>query len=116
MQIQTRVIGPVTVLDMSGRVVLSEPGSDAQLKDSVAGLVASGARQVIINVAGVTDIDTSGLSALVSTNITIARTGARLKLIGLTPRLRHLLHVTRLDAVFDICETEQQALDGFSTT
>jgi anti-sigma B factor antagonist len=114
MQIETRTAGPVVIVDVSGRLVLSEPGSDKQLKDCIAELIATGARRVIVNVAGVTDVDTSGLSALVYTHITMARSGAHLKLTALTPRLRHLLHVTRLDAVFNICDSEKQALAEFS--
>lgn len=114
MQIQKRVVGPVVVLDVSGRLVLSDPGSDAEFKDCVADLLESGTSHVIVNVANVTDIDTSGLSALVSAHISMARTSKRLKLIAPTPRMRHLLHVSRLDAVFDISETEEEALAGFS--
>lgn len=116
MQIQKRVVGPVVVLDVSGRLVLSDPGSDAQFKDCVAELLESGTESVIVNVANVTDIDTSGLSALVSAHISMARTSKRLKLIAPTPRMRHLLHVSRLDAVFDVCATEEEALAGFGST
>ena len=104
----------MVVLDLAGRVVLADPGSDAQLKDCIAELIASGAPYVIVNVADVTDIDTSGLSALVAAHITMAPTPTRLKLVNLTPRLQHLLRVTRLDAVFDIAETEAQALASFA--
>ena len=113
MQIQKRVVGPVVVLDVSGRLVLSDPGSDAKFKDCIAELLDSGTEYVIVNVAGVTDIDTSGLSALVSAHISMSRTSKRLKLIAPTPRMRHLLHVSRLDAVFDISETEEEALAAF---
>ena len=113
MQIQKRLVGSVVVLDVSGRLVLSDPGSDADFKDCVADLLESGTLYVIVNVSGVTDIDTSGLSALVSAHISMARTSKRLKLTAPTPRLRHLLHVSRLDAVFDISETEEEALASF---
>jgi anti-sigma B factor antagonist len=113
MEIQKRMVGPVVVLDVSGRLVLSDPGSDAEFKDCVADLLESGTTHVIVNVANVTDIDTSGLSALVSAHISMTRTSKRLKLIAPTPRVRHLLHVSRLDAVFDISDTEEEALAGF---
>jgi anti-sigma B factor antagonist len=114
MQIQRRMVGPVVVLDVSGRMVLSDPGSDAQFKECINGLIASGTPYVIVNVGAVTDIDTSGLSALVSAHISMASTSTRLKLTNPTTRLRHLLHVTRLDAVFDIAESEEQALAAFT--
>jgi len=114
MQIQRRMVGPVVVLDVSGRMVLSDPGSDAQVKECINGLIASGTPYVIVNVGAVTDIDTSGLSALVAAHISMASTSTRLKVINPTPRMRHLLHVTRLDAVFDIAESEEQALAAFT--
>ena len=87
MQIQRRMVGPVVVLDVSGRMVLSDPGSDAQFKECINGLIASGTPYVIVNVGLV---------------------------INPTARMRHLLHVTRLDAVFDIAESEEQALAAFT--
>lgn len=114
MQIQRRMVGPVVVLDVSGRMVLSDPGSDAQFKECINGLIASGTPYVIVNVGAVTDIDTSGLSALVGAHISMASTPTRMKVINLTSRIRHLLHVTRLDAVFDLAESEEQALAAFT--
>ena len=113
-----RAVGSVAVLDVTGRMVLTESEIDEMLKDTVVELVEADRRHVVLNVTGVTDVDTSGLMMLISAHLAASRRGAHLILAGPTPKIRTLLGVTRLDTIFEMSDREEDAiarLTGIST-
>jgi anti-sigma B factor antagonist len=108
MQIAERSAGNVTVLDLTGQITFTQ--GDQLFKDKIHSLVHQGHKNILVNMAGVTHIDSAGLGELVAAYTTVARTGGSLKLLNLTQRLTDLLTITKLLTVFDTFDSEQEAL------
>jgi anti-sigma B factor antagonist len=111
MQIQERVVGNVTILDLKGKITLGE--GDEALKDKINSLVLQDRRQILLNLAGVPYIDSAGLGEIVRTYTTVSRQGGSLKLVNLTKRITDLLSITKLLTVFETFDTEADALQSF---
>ena len=79
-------------------------------------LLAAGDKQILINLADVSHMDSSGLGDLVSAFATAKAQGATVKLMHLTPRIDSLLQITKLVTVFEIFESEEQALQSFGAS
>jgi anti-sigma B factor antagonist len=101
----------VTILDMKGRVRIG--GDTVALHKSIACLVAEGKKQVVLNLAGVSYVDSSGLGELISSHITLERNGGEIKLVHVTDKLRDLMTITKLLTVFDVYDDELQAIASF---
>lgn len=114
MTIEERAIGSVVVLDLAGRLVLGDGGG--LLKDRVNALLKHGSKQVVLNLAEVTYVDSSGLGALVGTFLTAKNAGGALKLLSPSKRLHDLLAMARLLKVLDICDSEEQAVQSFTAS
>jgi anti-sigma B factor antagonist len=112
MDIKERVIGGVSILDLSGKIVLGE--GDMQIKDRIRDLLADGQKRILLNLADVNYIDSAGLGALISSYTTTRRDGGNLKLVNLTKRIQDLLAITKLITVFDTFEDEKQAVESFN--
>ena len=113
MEITERTVGAITVLDLSGRLTI---GEGAQLlKDKSESLVFQGRNQVIVNLAAVPYIDSGGLGQLVACYTTLARAGGRLTLLNVSTRNHDLLSITKLVAVFDTFDSEQDAIESYSS-
>ncbi len=110
--IQERKVGDVTVLDMKGRVRIG--GNTVALSRSIRCLIQEGKRLILLNLAGVTYIDSSGLGELISSQVSALNKGGEIKLVYLTETLRELLTVTKLLGVFDVYESESEALVSFA--
>ena len=110
--INERRVGDVTVLDMKGRVRLG--GGTISLHKAIRTLVEEGKMQILLNLANVTHIDSSGLGELISSHITLNAKGGEIKLVHLTESLRELMTITKLLTVFDVYDDESEALDSFS--
>jgi len=113
MQIAERSAGNVKVLDLSGPITLMK-GDDQLLKDKINSLVHQGQKNILVNLAGVTAMDSAGLGELVGAYTTVAKAGGSMKLVNLTKRLHDLLSITKLLTVFDTFDSEQAALQSFS--
>jgi anti-sigma B factor antagonist len=111
MTIQERVVGSVTVLDCNGKLVLGD--GDTLLKDKVHSLIFQNRKQILLNMAGVSYVDSSGLGALVATSITVRNNGGHIKLLSITTRLHDLLSIAKLLTVFDTFDTEAEAVRSF---
>ena len=112
MTIQERAVGSVTVLDLSGKLVLGD--GDTLLKDKIHSLVFQGRKQIILNMGGVAYVDSSGLGALVASSVTGKNSGAQVKLVSLTKRLQDLLSIAKLLTVFESYDTEADAINSFA--
>ena len=112
MTLQERRIGDAVVLDLGGRLTL-EDGSE-RLKDKINSLLLQGTRELFINLADVTYMDSCGLGQLVSCSTAVSHEGGSLKLFNLDGRARHLLTITKLLMVFDTYESEEDALQSFA--
>ena len=111
LEVTERQAGDVTILDMNGAVRIGE-GSIA-LRDAIRGLADSGKKKVLLNLAGVNYVDSSGIGELIANYTTVSRQGGQLKLLNLTDRIQNLLVITKLLTVFDAYEDEGEALKSF---
>ncbi len=108
--VETREGAGVTIVSCTGRIVFGEESGG--LRESLK-RVLSKARKVVINLSGVTYIDSGGLGTLVGVYSTARGSGADIKLCGITPRVQDVMQVTKLVTVFEVYDTEQEALDAF---
>ena len=110
--INQRRVGEVTVLDLKGRVRVG--GATVELHKAIRCLVAEGKTQILLNLTGVSHIDSSGLGELVSGQICALNHGGVIKLAHLTEALRELMTTTKLHSVFDVYDDEDKALATFN--
>ena len=111
MQIEERVVGDVTILDLKGKITLGE--GDEVLKDKINSLILQNRRRILLNLADVPYIDSAGLGEIVRTYTTVSRQGGQLKLVNLTKRITDLLSITKLLTVFETFDTEAEALSSY---
>jgi anti-sigma B factor antagonist len=111
-KLSTRQVGDVTVIDAVGRITLGEGAST--FRDTIKDLIAKGNKKLLLNLAEVSYIDSSGIGELVSGFTTATNAGGQLKLVGLTKRVHDLLQITKLYTVFDVHETETSAIRSLS--
>ena len=111
LNINERQAGDVTVLDMSGKITIGE-GSVA-LRTAIRRLLEEGKKRILLNLAGISYVDSSGIGELVSSYTAINKEGGQLKLLNLTQKLQDLLTITKLLTVFDVYESEAEALNSF---
>jgi anti-sigma B factor antagonist len=111
MTITERTLDSVQVLDLAGVLGV---GNTVALDDTVRRLVAGGHREFVANMSAVSHVDSTGIAMLVAAYAAVNHVGGRLLLAALTPRVRKVLAVTHLLAVFDTCESEALALAQFA--
>jgi anti-sigma B factor antagonist len=112
MNIATRQVADVAILDVSGRITVGE--GNVMLRDTVRGLIDSGQRKILLNLHEVGYVDSAGLGELVRTHTGVRNQGGEMKLVSISKRIHDLLHMTRLTAVFDIQPDEASAIQSFS--
>ncbi len=111
MKVNTRQVGSITILDLNGKITL---GDDLpQLRQTIRDLLAQGHKNILLNLADVSYIDSAGLGELVSANVAATNRGGQLKLLHLTKRVSDLLQITKLLTVFDTYEDEAEAIASF---
>jgi len=111
LKIDSREVARITILDVRGRIVL---GDEIHfLRDAVRALVADGKKKIILNLADVDYIDSSGVGELVGCFTTVRNAGGELKLLNLSQKVQDVLHVTKLYTVFDVRDDEFQAVKSF---
>src|SRR5215469_12929822 len=109
--INSREVSHVTILDIHGRIVLGD--EIHSLRDEVRKLVGEGKKKIILNLADVDYIDSSGVGELVGCFTTVRNAGGELKLLNLSQKVHDVLHVTKLYTVFDIRDDEFHAVKSF---
>ena len=112
MKIDIRTIRDVYILDCSGKITLGE--DTMLLRSTVKNVIQSGAKKILVNLVGVTYIDSAGVGELVGTYVTTGNSGGKLKLLGLTGKLREVLTITKLLTVFEVFDNETAAVLSFS--
>jgi anti-anti-sigma factor len=111
LQISTRTSGDVTILDLQGRATM---GVDCDLLSGhLQMLIASGPRNLLLNLADLTQLDSSGISAITKTYVSLRQQGGSLKLLRPCGRVRAVLQAIRLLDVIPTLEDETQALASF---
>jgi anti-sigma B factor antagonist len=112
LNISERQAGDVTILDLDGKVTIGE-GSVA-LRNAIRRLIGEGKKKILLNLAGVGYVDSSGIGELVSSFTTVNKEGGQLKLLNLTQKIQDLLAITKLLTVFDTFENEGEALGSYN--
>jgi anti-sigma B factor antagonist len=112
MKVTTRQVDGVTILDLSGRITLGE--GSVQLRDAIRDLLSKGSKLILLNLADVNYIDSSGIGELVSAYTTVRNQGGELKLLNLTKKVHDLLQITKLYTVFDVKDDEATAIASFN--
>lgn len=112
MKATLRQVDGVMVVDMSGRITLGE--GCTQLRELVRDQLGKGTKHLLLNLADVTYIDSSGIGELVSGFTTVSNQGGRLKLLNLTKKVHDLLQITKLYTVFDVYDDEAKAVGSFA--
>ena len=112
LKITNREVDGVSVLTLDGRIVLGE--ETVALREKVKGLLSDGKKKLVLDLKNVTLIDSSGLGALVSAHSSAQSGGATLRLCNLGSKTNQLLQVTRLVTVFEVSDSEAEAVRGFS--
>jgi anti-sigma B factor antagonist len=113
LHVPQRVASGVTILELHGRLVVDE--SDRVLSDHVTALVMAGTRSLLLDLRNVTYMDSGGVGALFTVYLHVVRRGGQLKLLCPTERACRVLRVTHLLDVFEVFDSEEQALRSFET-
>jgi len=111
LHITTREFGRVIVVDVVGKLTISE--SRTQLRDLIHVLSGTGHKRFLLNLAGVDYVDSDGMGELVRCYSTVRQRGGEMKLVQVNKRVADLLQITRLNTLFEIHSEEQIALHSF---
>ena len=112
LKITPREVDGVTVVALEGQIGLGQEVNS--LREKVKALLADGKRKILLDMGNVTLIDSAGLGALVGLHQSVSSRGAALRLCSLGPRIRELLQMTRLLAVFAVSADEAEGLRAFT--
>jgi len=112
MEISERTSGNVTVVDLNGKLNLGD--ATQLLHDKINSLLQQDRKNIVLNLAEVSSVDSGGLGELVRTLTTMQKHGGSLKVANLPRRVQDLLVMTRLLTVFDTFEDEGAAVKSFA--
>jgi anti-sigma B factor antagonist len=118
LEYEIRSTGDVTILDLDGRISLTDAlwsASGIVLGQVIRELLKNGERKILLNLKGVTYIDSSGIGELTGALTAVQRQGGELKLVNPNPNVVDLLRITRLNTLFDIKDDENSAIQSFSS-
>jgi anti-sigma B factor antagonist len=111
MKISKRDVGDVTVLELKGKVTIGS--GDVQLRDSIDETLSSGNTKILVDLGGVSKMDSSGLGELVSAHTTVTEKGGRIALANLPSKLYDILGATRIISVIDVFDDVDEGLASF---
>lgn len=112
MTIDARHAKGVTILEPKGKITIG--AGDIALRDAVHEALEAGARNILVNLGGVSTIDSSGIGELVSAYTTVTNRDGQLKLYNLPPKVDDILQITQLISVFEVHDDEDEAVTSFS--
>ncbi|HYH06069.1 MAG TPA: STAS domain-containing protein [Thermoanaerobaculia bacterium] len=111
MKATTRTVENVEIISLQGKITIG--AGDTQLREVISNSVNAGKTNILLDLSGVTTIDSSGIGELVGSYTTVTNRGGKLKLLHLPAKLNELLHVTQLITVFEVYENEREAVSSF---
>jgi anti-sigma B factor antagonist len=111
MKLTKRTVDGILAFECGGRIVFGEESS--LLRDEVKKAIADGNKRIVLNLGQVNYIDSGGLGTLVALHTTAHNAGGTIKLANLTKRVGDLLQVTKLLTVFEVHDSEYEALESF---
>ena len=111
MKIDVRNRDGVVILEPKGKITIGV--GDVALREAVHQQIEAGQKKILINMAGVTTIDSSGVGELVSTYTSVNNRGGKLKLENLPPKVNDILQITQLITVFEVFDDEDEAVQSY---
>jgi len=114
LQFVEKEVSGVTVLELSGRITLGEESN--QLRTKIKDLLAQGKKRLVLDLGNVSYIDSAGLGTLVAGYTSAQSQGANMKLANLTKRFREQLNITKLVTVFDVYNSDADAITSFGAS
>jgi anti-sigma B factor antagonist len=111
MKATNRTVDNVEIISLQGKITIGS--GDTQLREVISNAVSAGKTNVLLDLSGVTTIDSSGIGELVGSYTTVTNRGGKLKLLHLPAKLNELLHVTQLITVFEVYDNEREAIASF---
>ncbi len=112
MTIEQKMVGSVVVLELHGQLMIGD--GDQLLRDKIHSLVFDKHTQIVLDLAKLSRIDSTGLGAVISAYTTVTRAGGRIVLTNLTARVSDVMSITKLLTVFDTADSVTEAVVGFS--
>jgi anti-sigma B factor antagonist len=112
LKMTSREVDGVTVVALDGRIVLGEESN--ALREKVKSMVAEGKKKIVLNMDGITFIDSAGLGTLVAAHHSAKGQGSSLRLCHLGTKFQEVLQITKLMTIFDVYNTEAEAVASFS--
>ncbi|NOZ13444.1 MAG: STAS domain-containing protein [Acidobacteria bacterium] len=111
LEIQEKTVSTVVILNLKGKITIGS--GDAALRKHIEGLIQKGQRKIILNMARVSYLDSSGTGELVSCLIKMRREGGELKLLNISQKIQDILQIAQLFSIFDVFTDESKAVAGF---
>jgi anti-sigma B factor antagonist len=111
MVIEQRMVGAIAVVELKGKFALGD--GDGLLKDKVNSLIHQGLNNIALNLGGVSYMDSAALGELISSHSAVTRNGGQIKIFNLTKRVSDLLTITKVLTIFEVFDSEQEALGSF---
>lgn len=111
MKTTIRKVDKLVILDLKGKITIGT--GDVMLREHINKVLDQGEKNIILNMAEVTYMDSSGVGELISSYTSVTRRGGKLKLLNLTGKIKDLLHITQLITVFEIYDSEAEAVASF---
>ncbi|WP_411115818.1 STAS domain-containing protein [Streptomyces sp. 058-1L] len=111
-QVNRRTVGDVSIVAVTGKITIGV--GDVVLRGAVQDELDNGSTKILLDLGSVTTIDSSGIGELVSAYTRATNRGAKLKLVNLPPKIYDLLAITQLITVFDVYDTEDEAVKSFA--
>jgi anti-sigma B factor antagonist len=108
---KVRKVGEVAIVDLNGKITLGE--NTGILRDELRSLLSQGTKNIVLNMGGVSYVDSAGLGELVGAYTTATNQGGALKLLHLQGKMKDLMQITKLHTIFAAFEDEKTAVDSF---
>jgi anti-sigma B factor antagonist len=111
MKSQVRDRGDVRIVELSGKITIGS--GDVKIRELIDEALAAGRKNIVLDLAGVSTIDSSGIGEMVACYTTVTKKGGHLKLLRLSPKINDILQVTQLITVFEVFDDEAEAVRSF---
>lgn len=112
MKTKIRKADNVSILDLRGKITIG--AGDVMLRDHINRVLEQGERSILLNMADVTYMDSSGMGELISSYTSVTKRDGKLKLLNLPAKIRDLLQITQLITIFEVYDNETEAVCSFS--
>ena len=108
---KNRRVGNVMIVDLNGKITLGE--NTGILRDELRSLLAQGNKQIVLNMADVSYVDSAGLGELVGAYTTATNQGGSVKMLNMQGKMKDLMQITKLHTIFSTFDNEQEAVASF---